>query len=45
MERKNISAKTASNHTTLEEVKEVEDRGVNVTVDEAEDMVDEELHI
>jgi hypothetical protein len=45
MERNDISATTAPNHATLEEVEEVEDRGVNVTTEEAEDMVDEELLI
>jgi hypothetical protein len=35
MKRKDISAITAPNHTTLEEVKEVEDRGVDVVTKEA----------
>jgi cysteine synthase len=36
---------TAHNHTTLEEVEEVEDKGVDVATEEAENMVDKELLI
>jgi hypothetical protein len=43
--RKDISATTASNHATLVAAEEVEDRGVDVAVEEAEDVVDEELLI
>jgi uncharacterized protein YnzC (UPF0291/DUF896 family) len=43
--RNDISTITASNHATLEEVKEVENKGVDVAAEEVEDVVDEELLI
>jgi Retrotransposon gag protein len=43
--KKDISPTTASNHATLVTAEEVEDRGVDVVVEEAEDVVDEQLLI
>jgi hypothetical protein len=45
MEWKDISTTTAPNHATLEEVEEVDDRGVDVVAEELDDIVDEELLI
>jgi hypothetical protein len=44
-EKNDISAIIAPNHATLEEDKEVEDRGVDVVAEDTEKVVDDELLI
>jgi hypothetical protein len=44
-ERKGISAITVSNHATLVAVEEVEDSGMDMAAEVAEDVVDKELLI